>query len=291
MHVKAYFDGTKQDGTSKAVTLACLASDANTWTGIEQAWEDVRKNRGNPPYIHMTDAMALQGVFKDWAEEERDYLIDGLLNVFLSFRDHPRIHSFSCSVHLIPYERYKAERHLPETARLCARIVFPQMMEWHYKNLAGVDVGQVEAFFDRNEPFLRHIQPDWENHKIREQYPAWALVKAIAPAEMQNSPAIQMTDVIAWGRNRMESGSHWETDPHYATAVRAATAISWVHRPWNDEALSKFVYREEGYAAIDPQRLKRVTQIYDMSQASEECKKFDRMMRKHAWQTKIKGRH
>lgn len=285
MEVKAYFDGTKQDGNSKAVTLACLASDADTWGRIEHAWEEVRKSRGNPPLVHMTDAMALQDEFKNWAEEDRDYLIAGLLNVLLSFRGHPRIHSFTCSVHLTAYDRYMTERQLPEPARLCTRIVFPQMIEW-YSNLPGLDIGRVEAFFDRNEPFLKQIHPDWTSPKIRQRYPGWELIKIIAPVKMQNCPAIQMTDMIAWGRNRLESGSHWETDPHYTTAVQAATAIRWVHRPWNDEALSKFVYREEGYAAIDPQRQRRIRPVYNVSQASEECKKFDRMMRKQARQIK-----
>lgn len=107
----------------------------------------------------MTDAMALEGDFERWCTEERDYLIDGLLNVFPSFRDHPRIHSFTCGVHLPAYERYTTERQLPEPARLCTRIAFPQMIEW-YNKLLGVDIGYVEAFFDRNEPFLKQIETD-----------------------------------------------------------------------------------------------------------------------------------
>jgi hypothetical protein len=253
--IKAYFDGTKRDNKAKAITLACLASDEDTWRAIEQAWEEVRKSRGNPPCIHMTDLMALEEDFENWSEEESDYLVDGLLNVFLSFRGHPHIHSFTCSVHLSACDRYKAERHLPGPERLCTRIAFPQMVEW-YINLPGPDlIGPVEVFFDRDEPFLKQVYPDWKNRTIRQRYPGRELIKTIAPVEMQHSPAIQMADVIAWGRNRLESGSHWETDPHYTTAVRAANTIRWIHRPWNEEALSKFVYREEGYAAIDPQRI------------------------------------
>ena len=274
--IKAYFDGTKRD--NKAITLACLASDEDTWGAIEQAWEDVRKSRGNPPCIHMTDLMALEEDFENWSGEERDYLVDGLLNVFLFFRGHPRIHSFTCSVHLSAYDRYKADRHLPDPARLCTRIAFPQMVEW-YINLPGQElVGPIEVFFDRDEPFLKQVYPAWKNPKIRKRHPGWELIKTIAPVEMQHSPAIQMADVIAWGRNRLESGSDWETDPHYATAVRAANTIRWIHRPWNEEALSKFMYREEGYAAIDPKRLKQ-KQVYKMSGTSEEFKRFDEMMR------------
>ena len=255
--IKAYFDGTKRDKTARAITLACLASDEDTWGDIEKAWEEVRKSRGNPPCIHMTDLMALEEDFENWSEEERDYLVDGLLNVFLSFRGHPRIHSFTCSVHLSAYDRYKTQRHLPDPERLCTRIAFPQMLEWCVKVPRSDLIPPVEIFFDRDEPFLKQVHPDWTNRKIRQRYPMWGFIKTIAPVEMQYSPAIQMADVIAWGRNRLESGSDFNTDPHYATAVRAANTIRWIHRPWNEEALSKFVYREEGYAAIDPQRKKK----------------------------------
>jgi hypothetical protein len=81
--VKAYFDGSI---SSSRVALAGIVADENTWGEVEGRWEEVRKARGNPPFIHMTYLMALQEIYKDWSEDERDYLVDGLLNVLLFFR-------------------------------------------------------------------------------------------------------------------------------------------------------------------------------------------------------------
>jgi hypothetical protein len=283
--VKSYFDGSKK--SDKCLTLACLGADEITWREMEERWEEVRKKRGNPRFLHMTDAMALQGEFEGWNSEDRDHLIDGLLNVFLFFRGHPRINSFTCTVDLIVHERPKKARSLPAPARICARIVFPQMIDW-YGQLPGLDLGAVEAYFDRNESFMRHIQPDWTSKKIRKLHPYWELVKTITAVEMEYSPALQMTDFIAWGRNRLESGSHWERDAHYATAVRAANTIRWAKTPIDERALSTVNFREEGYAAINPQRLR---QEQNASALSDEFKKFDRMMRElmHVPHSKIRA--
>jgi len=154
-------------------------------------------------------------------------------------------------------------------------MVFPHVLNW-YAELPGLDIGKLEAYFDRNEQFMRHIEPDWRNKEIRKRHPQWELVKSINQAEMQSTSALQLADVIAWGRNRLESGSHWQTDPHYTTAVRAAGSLQGIHRPCSESALAGFHYREEGYAAIDRQRIK---QEQKMANASEEFKKFDRMMR------------
>lgn len=268
--VKSYFDGSEIP--ARCTTLAALVTDESTWSEIVGTWEEVRRTRGNPPYIHMTDLMALEGIYKGWKPDARDYLVDGLLNVLLSFRGHPQLRSFTCSVNLRDYAKFKRERSLPSPERLCARFVFPHVMNW-YADLPGLEIGRMEAYFDRNEKFMRHIEPDWRSKKIKKRHPQWELVSSISQAPMRHTPALQMTDVVAWGRNRLSGGSHWESDPHYATAVRACGSLQGIHRPINEQGLATFHYGEEGYAAIDPQRKNR------MADASEEFKKFDGMMR------------
>src|SRR5271165_5260492 len=94
--------------------------------------------------------------------------------------------------------------------------------------------------------------------------------------EMKSTPALQMADVVAWGRNRLAAGSHWETDLHYTTAVRACGSLQGIHRPIEAACLAGFHYREEGYAAIDRQKAR---QSLDIANPAEEFKKFDRLMR------------
>jgi hypothetical protein len=279
--VKSYFDGSEM--LSKSLTLAAVAADENTWARFESLWEEVRQSRGNPPYIHMTDLMALGGIYKElgWDEEQRDYLVDGLLNVLLSFRGAERLFSFSFSINLPDYEEVRIQRSLPKPERLCARMVFPAVMEWYYKDLQGVDIGKVEAYFDRNEKFMRHVEPDWRNPQIRKRHPHWELVGSITQATMERTTALQITDVIAWGRGRLTAGSHWETDPHHATAVRACTSLYSKYSVIDKTVLATHLLgplKEEGFAAIDPQRKKR-EEAMAKEYASEEFKRFDKMMR------------
>jgi hypothetical protein len=232
--------------------------------------------------------MTRHGVYKDWSGEERDHLVDGLLGVLLSFRGNPNIFSFSCSVNLPDYENVRKEKRLPAPERMCTRLVFPHVMEW-YSQLPRVDIGKVEAYFDRGEKFMRHVEQDWRNKRIRDRYAGWELVSSIEQATMEKTPALQIADVIAWGRNRLASGSHWDVDPHYATAVRACGSLHSIHRPIDRNGLVNFHWQEEGYAAIDPQRKQREETI-DKEYASEEFKKFDKMMRRRKQATQSKTR-
>jgi hypothetical protein len=275
--VKSYFDGSEIPG--KTLTLAAIGADETTWGEMEARWEEVRKTRSNPARIHMTDLMAIppQGIYEGWSVDQRDYLVDGLLNVLLSFRGHPSVFSFTCSIKLADYETVRLEKKLPAPERMCARFVFPHVMRW-YIELPRVDLGKMEVYFDRSEKFMRHIEPDWRSKEIRKRHPQWDLVSSIGQAVMEKTPALQMTDVVAWGRNRITGGSHWETDPHYATAVRACGSLYSIHRPIDKDGLRGFRYREEGFAAIDPQRKDRAEAMFRMH-ASEEFKRFDKMMR------------
>jgi hypothetical protein len=112
-------------------------------------------------------------------------------------------------------------------------------MNW-YAELPGLEIGKMEAYFDRNEKFMRYIEPDWRSKKIKKRHPQWELVGSVSQAAMKHCPALQ---------------SHG-----------GAIGSRQVH--------ATFRYREEGYAAIDPQGKNR-----EMATASEEFEKFDRMMR------------
>ena len=202
--VKSYFDGSQ---SRRALTLAGIAADETTWLEMESLWEEVRQARGNPPHIHMTYLMALEDIYKGWSDDERDYLVDGLLNVLLLFRGNPNVFSFSCSINLADYENVRPLKNLPSPERMCARFVFPHVMNW-YGELQRLDIGRIEAYFDRGEKFMRHVEPDWRSKQIRKRHPQWELVNSICPAVMEKTPALQITDVVAWGRNRLAGGSH-----------------------------------------------------------------------------------
>jgi hypothetical protein len=83
-----------------------------------------------------------------------------------------------------------------------------------------VDIGKLEACFDRGEKFMRHVEQDWKS-KYKDRYPGREVVGSIGQTTMVETPPLQIADVVAWGRNRLTAGSHWESDPYYLTAVGA----------------------------------------------------------------------
>lgn len=257
--LKAYFDGSATG--EQFLTLACLAATDDVWKRLERGWEDVRINRGSPSSMHMADAMFLEGEFKEWAEEKRDYLVDGFLNVLEGVRADPHLHSFTCTVNIKAHQRWKHVKRHPTPARLCARIVFPHVLDW-YVGLDEPILELVELYFDRNEPFMRHIDADWNSKTIRKRFPAWEWVRMIRPVASAETPALQMADMIAWGRNRLtvafsQSEKPWRTDELYAVAVRAAGTVHGVHRPIDERALELATFPEEGFEAIDRQKKKQ----------------------------------
>ena len=199
--LKAYFDGSKNDQAG-SITLAAIAADEKLWLDFESQWKLVLVQRGNAPYAHMKEAMSLEGAFKGWTPFDRNWLIAGLNDLITEFSGRHRFQGFACTVDLEAHERWKRARSLPPPERLCARLIFPKIMDW-YGTFPDLIMDSMEAFFDRNEGFMHHISSDWNNPKIRRKYPVWSLIKTIAPAHMKDTPPLQAADMLAWSRNRL----------------------------------------------------------------------------------------
>lgn len=69
----------------KALTLAAIGADEATWGEMEARWEELRKARGNPRFVHMTDLMALprRASTKDGPRMIGAISLDGLINTLL----------------------------------------------------------------------------------------------------------------------------------------------------------------------------------------------------------------
>jgi hypothetical protein len=274
----AYLDGAVTP--HRSMTLTCLAATDNIWQQLEPLWVKVCKERGDVPYIHMTDLWACKGIYKGWDEFDRNYLINGLQTLFLPFMDNPELQQFTCQIDLASYARWRRVKHLPDPARFCTRIAFPQMVDWFYRPQKGVFVDVIDAFFDRNEPFMRHIRADWQSKKSRNNWPVWNLVRVIEEVDMTRTIPLQMADLICWGHHRVATYEHprpWEIDHQgWVTAVGAKNVVRGQVTPLSDFQFKYGHFPEEGQALIELWN-KRGRQ--SVTNPSEEFKKFDRMMR------------
>jgi hypothetical protein len=136
--------------------------------------------------------------------------------------------------------------------RDCAlRIVFPEVLEW-YAQFPEPSLGVIEMYFDRGEPFMTHVMEDWNNKRIVREHPALKIVRTIAPVEMKLTPPLQVADMIAWARNRVESNT--PGDDFMKLAQRIIHCIHGLHREVGAKAMANSVFREEGARAPKPKR-------------------------------------
>ncbi len=278
--LRKYYDGSKSVTAKPHMTLTCVAADESVWENLEPAWEEIRKARGNPAYIHMTDLMALpvpRGIYKGWSIRQRDHLIDGLLGVLFSFSDNPRIHTCTATVDLMAHARVNRRRSLPAPERICARLVFPEITEW-YGRFPDLILDVIDAFFDQGEPFMRHVLDDWTSKKFKKRFPFWNMVRTVAPVVMEHTPPVQMADVICWGWQRFVSSVDFDSDPMREYALRAAHCLKGIYRPVDEFGLTNTNWKEEGSAV---ERLWHATEEAFMpNDPSPEFKKFDATMKR-----------
>jgi hypothetical protein len=274
----AYLDGANTEG--HAMTLTCLAATESLWPEIKSKWLETKKQHGDPAYVHMTDLMALQGIYKGWSTYQRDGLIRALIEALSSFMDHPELPSFTCRVNLEAFNRWKTRKELPASERICARIVFPHLVEWFYRPDQATSVNLMDVSFDQNEPFMRHVRADWTSGKIRDEYPIWNLIRSIEEADMKSTPSLQMADIICWGFHRQGTYTHpepWLVDfDEYTTAVGAANAVRGTFIEVGEHALANDPFTEEGQALIELWNKRRPL----VANPSKEYIEFDRMMRR-----------
>lgn len=263
--LKIFCDGSNKDGF---LTLGVIAATEDVWTDLDHAWNQVLQTYRNIPALHMTDVRSGEGDFENWPIEERNSLVDQLVQKLYRFRSNPKIHAFKCTVDLRAHDEISARKTLPSPARICARIVTPHVIEWYWRLEEPIIKGSIGIYFDRNEEFMRHIHEDWKSPVIRERYPTWQQIRTIEKCQATGNPGLQIADMIAWGTNNLalalsKSDAPWKADHEgYAVAVQSANNIRRIGRVVDANALEKSKFEEEGFAVINPQRLKQAEQAF-----------------------------
>jgi hypothetical protein len=210
---KMYCDGSgKDDSRSSYLTLACVAADADGWDGFDEGWRStLRAHPLDPSYLHMNEAFTFKEEFvrsKGWDLPQVLTLVESL-NAFVQSWPKPLFNGFVLSVHLVPYRYWKSlDPEMPSASRECARRVFAAAYKAYIDSDVPV-ISSIEAFYDRDETFLKHIHKDWNNKRIHARLPFLKCLKMVAQVASEDTPAVQVADMIAWSANRVKT----ETDP------------------------------------------------------------------------------
>jgi hypothetical protein len=194
--LKAYFDGSQTD--DRSLTLAAIIAEETVWAELAFAWDEVLNFHG-VPYSHMTDIAARREPFGDLEIQEREALLNDFQSVLSRYGEHPRIRQFTCSVDLYAHWRFSSVRKHPPPDRLATRILFPTIV----KKYPGL-IETIDLCFDQNEPFMTHLREDWQNRSLRQATPFLSIVRTIVAADMWKTIPLQVADMFAWARNRLE---------------------------------------------------------------------------------------
>jgi hypothetical protein len=200
--LKCYFDGSQKHG--RRLTLAAIAGDETAWAGLEKDWTAFLSYVGIR-YTHMKEAIARKGEFQGWKKEKRDWFVDGLVTFFKEHQAQNvgRLKAFTATVDLKAHRDCSHIAGLPSPARMCVRGIVPQVLDW-YSAFPDTILDVMEFYFDRDEPYMQHIDADWKSAAFRSRYPAWGLIRNIAPVEMQITPGVQVADLFAWARTHVD---------------------------------------------------------------------------------------
>lgn len=210
MVLKSYLDGgNKPDSTQyETMTLASISGSENLWLAFEKDWKkNLRAN--NAPYLHTTDLMTRNGVYKGWTEKQRDKFLEGCVTVSIRHGGKGAIdgdsgryglYTFVIGFNLKDFVDYRAlDAESPQNAdEGCLRQALHECIEWG-RNQAACD--EFRLFFDQGESFYGYAQHILDSKQARKTSPILESV-FIAKANWRKTPALQLADLHAWDISR-----------------------------------------------------------------------------------------
>jgi hypothetical protein len=214
----SYFDGGgKADSTQyDHLTLAALAGKEKHWRSFNSSWRKVLRKHG-VDYLHTTDAMSLQGIYKQMNEDSVDDLINDCVAVIQKhtaperFRD--GIRAITTTVVLKDLLRAFEENPSIGTAEEhCAVSCFNAVLIFGQ----GTGCATFECYFDQGENFCGFIRDRISNRASRKNDLILDSVH-VDESDMRKVPALQAADLYAWAVN----------DAHRVLTLR----------PWQDRLL------------------------------------------------------
>ncbi|MGA8030716.1 MAG: hypothetical protein WB992_26525 [Bryobacteraceae bacterium] len=208
---KGYFDGGNQPDSRrhKTVTLACVFGHAPALKKFAHLWRANLKRHG-AAYLHTTDAVRLEGIYKDgWDEVTRDAFIqdcarilgDSILRQDTDGRIIQGLIPCSITIDLGDFKRVQVEVPSgPQNAgEVLATQAFTKMIEGGRLLLADF----YELFFDRNEPYRGHIVDRIRNPRFIAQMKKNGIdigrrVIVGPELDMRDVTELQAADLLAW---------------------------------------------------------------------------------------------
>ena len=243
--LRSYYDssGTASDPNTPCVTLAGYTASYPVWEQFEHEWAEMLA-KYQARVLHMSDLHAVprRGEFAEWSSAQADAFLSDVMRVIGQAANYADVSQgivgASCTVDKEAYRR--ACDALPWLAKrkpleaLCVDAVIDTALRQLPADPNGVlgKKGRLELYFDRNEPFQKHIHAAWE----RSEDPVFKLIDTIAAHRnepFQNNVGclpFQAADFLAWQCMRGRVSQDMTTkQQHQFTSILTAPAYSKVY--------------------------------------------------------------
>jgi hypothetical protein len=212
--MRCFFDGSQgpNDAGERWLTLAGITAKDKFFDNLEPLWDLMLKARyPKAYYIHMNPMYTFDEPFvrvMGWNEDKCNTLVQDAIQLLQNL-DKDQFHAFVYSVDLEAHARIVSEGiTIRAPAESCARLCVASAMSWHAERHA--DMGELElvhVLFDRGETFICELKKTWlrertpKSQRFRSK-PFWDWIEEMYDVDMQDHPAVQVADMLAWSRTR-----------------------------------------------------------------------------------------
>jgi hypothetical protein len=210
---KAFFDGGNEANSQlyRTITLGAFCGNANRWDVFTEDWSVVL-DRHHARFLHTTDAVSRQGIYKGWTPTQVDNFVMDCVSAIerpATIREGRQftligIRPVAATVFLKDFKRaLQTIPYLGSVEMLCAIHAATACQVWGRLT----DHSHVAFFFDRGEHFAGHIRDRLTNKAARRATPALReYILSIGEADSKKVPALQAADLLAWCINDMYDG-------------------------------------------------------------------------------------
>jgi hypothetical protein len=184
----------------------------DAWEEFEQSWNKVLEH-WNCSYLHMVDAGTLRGEYSGWTKKQVNAFLGELFNKCFSpigrgKKYEGQFYGVSCTVNLEDYRNIVKKRDMPvgqSPEAICVRtIIYATAMGLpdNPDKPLGKD-GELELYFDNNEPFLHEIEKMTRNISRKQlENSVLGLISSKVQFDSRKVIGLQAADFLAWQTNR-----------------------------------------------------------------------------------------
>jgi hypothetical protein len=207
--LKSYFDGSNHADLSQCdrVVLATVCGNCEQWDRFIADWNEVLV-RYNVPYLHVTEAVTLNGPFsmnKGWSHRLIDDFILDCVRIAKRHAAMPSLvegefmaglRAVTMSIYLEDYKNAReANPLLPNSVyELCTSEVLGFAFRWGRK----VGVESHHLYFDQGEAYRGHALDRASSDRVKETSPIFNNVVVHDEVNMRHTPPLQLADLFAW---------------------------------------------------------------------------------------------